>query len=102
MAGSIEQFSRSQFVEFLSIVKAVRLKMLPAVDGPMIRILEQPGFEASAGGIELIYSSKYIQEDPLDRLFGFAVIAQNSTRYAEDQSTVPFKQNSQSVITASA
>jgi len=98
MPGSIEEFRWCQLVEFLSIVKVVRLKMLPAVDGPMIRVLKQPGFEASAGGIELIYCSKYIQKDTLNRFLCFAIIAQNTTRYAEDESTVSFKQNGQCIV----
>jgi hypothetical protein len=102
MPGSIEEFSWRQLIEFFAIVKMVRLKMLPAVDGPMIGVLKQPGFEASAGGIELIDGSKHIQEDPLDSLFGFPVIAQNGTRYAEDESTVSFKQNGQGIVAAPA
>ncbi|MFZ0276104.1 MAG: hypothetical protein WA254_10335 [Candidatus Sulfotelmatobacter sp.] len=93
MPSSIEEFCWRQLVEFLSIVKVVRLKMLPAIDGPMIRVLKQPGLKASASGIELIYCTKYIQEDALDRFLGFPIIAQNSARYAEDESTVSFKQN---------
>jgi hypothetical protein len=68
----------------------------------MIGVLKQPGLKASAGGIELIYCTKYIQEDALDRFLGFAIIAQNSTRYAEDESTVSFKQNGQCIVAAPA
>jgi hypothetical protein len=93
MPSSIEEFSWCQFIEFFSIVKVVGLKMLPAVDGPMIGVLKQPGLKGSAGGIELICCSKHIQEDALDRFLGFPIIAQNGTRYAEDESTVSFKQN---------
>jgi len=84
MPSSVEEFSWRQLIEFLSIVKLVRLKMLPAVDRSMIRVLQQPGFKASASGIELIYCPKYIQEDTLNCFFGFAVITQNRTRYSED------------------
>jgi len=102
MPSSIEEFSWCQLIEFLSIVKVVRLKMLPAIDGPMIRVLKQPGLKASASGIELIYCSKHIQKDTLNRFLCFAIIAQNSTRYSEDESTVSFKQNGQGIIAAPA
>jgi len=102
MPSSIEEFSRRQLIEFFAIIEVVRLKMLPAIDGPMIRVLKQPGLKASASGIELIYSSKYIQKDALNRFLGFAIIAQNSTRYAEDESTVSFKQNSKCIVAAPA
>jgi hypothetical protein len=102
MPSSIEEFGRRQLIEFFAIVEVVRLEMLPAVNGPMVRVLKQPGLEASASGIELIYCSKHIQEDALNRFFGFAIIAQDSTCYAEDQGTVPFKQNGQGIIAAPA
>ncbi|MGA9303766.1 MAG: hypothetical protein WBW31_00040 [Candidatus Sulfotelmatobacter sp.] len=102
MPSSIEEFSWRQLIQFLSIVKVVRLKMLPAVDGPMIGVLKQPGLKASASGIELIYRSKHIQKDTLNRFLGFAIIAQNSTRYSEDERTVPFKQNGQCIVAAPA
>jgi len=91
MPSPVEQFSRRQFIEFIAIVKLVCLKMFPAVNGPMIRVLEQPSFKASASGIELVYCAKYIQEDTLDRFLGFTIVAQDCTRYSEDQSTMPFK-----------
>jgi len=102
MPGSIEEFSWRQLIEFLAIVEVVRLKMLPAVDGPMIGVLKQPGLKASASGIELTYCSKHIQEDALNRFLCFAIIAQNSTRYSEDESTVSFKQNGQCIVAAPA
>ncbi|MGA8732872.1 MAG: hypothetical protein WB558_03025 [Terriglobales bacterium] len=100
MPSSIEEFRWRQLIEFLSIVEVVRLEMLPAVDGPMIRVLKQPGLKASAGGIELIDCSKHIQKDALNRFFGFAVITQNRTRYSEDESIVSFKQNGQCIVAA--
>jgi hypothetical protein len=102
MPSSIEEFSWRQLIEFLSIVKVVRLKMLPAVNGPMIGVLKQPGLKASASRIELVHCSKDIQENSLDRLFGFSIISQNSTRYAEDESTVSFKQNGQCIVATPA
>jgi hypothetical protein len=102
MPRSIEEFCRCQLIQFLAIVKVMRLKMLPAVNGPMISVLKQPGFKASASGIELIYCSKYIQKDTLNCFLGFAIIAQNRTRYAEDESTVSFKQNGQGIVAAPA
>jgi hypothetical protein len=102
MPSSIEEFGRRQLIEFLAIVEVVRLEMLPAVDGPMIRVLKQPGLKASASGIKLIYCSKHIQKDTLNRFLCFAIIAQNSTRYSEDESTVSFKQNGQGIVAAPA
>jgi hypothetical protein len=102
MSSSIEEFSWRQLIEFFAIVKVVRLEMLSAVNGPMIGVLKQPGFKASASRIELICCSKNIQKDTLNRFFGFAIIAQNSTRYAEDEGTVSFKQNGQGVVAAPA
>jgi hypothetical protein len=102
MPGSIEEFCRHQLIEFFAIVKVVRLEMLPTVNGSMIGVLKQPGLKAAASGIELIYCTKYIQEDALDRFLGFAIIAQNSTSYAEDESTVSFKQNGQCIVAAPA
>src|SRR5271168_2853334 len=75
MSSSIEEFSWRQLIEFFAIVKVVRLEMLPTVNGPMIGVLKQPGLKASASGIELIYCSKNIQEDALNRFFCFAIIA---------------------------
>ncbi|HWY54128.1 MAG TPA: hypothetical protein VNZ03_06670 [Terriglobales bacterium] len=75
MPGSTEEFIWCQLIEFLAIVEVVRLEMLPAIDGPMIGVLKQPGLKASASGVELIYSSKHIQKDALNRFLGFAIIA---------------------------
>jgi len=102
MPGSIEEFGRRQLIEFLAIVEVVRLEMLPAVDGPMIGVLKQPGLKASASGVELIYCSKHIQKDALNRFFRFAIIPQNGTGYAEDESTVSFKQHGQGIVAAPA
>jgi len=102
MPGSIEDFSWRQLIEFFAIVKVVRLEMLPAVNGPMIGVLKQPGFKASASGIKLICCSKHIQEDALNRFLGLTIVAQNSTCYAEDESTVSFKQNGQCIVAAPA
>jgi hypothetical protein len=38
----------------------------------------------------------------LNRFFGFAIIAQNGTRYAEDERTVSFKQYGQGIVAAPA
>jgi hypothetical protein len=65
--------------------------MLPAVDAAVIGVLEEPGLEASAVGIELIYRFEDIQEDSLDCFFCFPIIAQDGTRNTEDQRTVPFE-----------
>jgi len=51
MPSSIEEFSRRQLIEFFALVKVVRLEMLPAVNGPMIGVLKQPGLKASASGL---------------------------------------------------
>ena len=91
MAGAVKQFGRHQFVQFVPAVKAVGFEMLPAVDAAVVGVLKQPGFEGSAVGIELVYRFEDIQEDSLDGLFCFPIIAQDCTGNPEDQSAVPFK-----------
>jgi hypothetical protein len=58
--------------------------MLPSVNAAVVGVLKQPGFEASAVGIELIYRLENIQEDPLDRLFCFAVIVEDCPGDSKD------------------
>jgi hypothetical protein len=84
MAGAVKQFGRSEFVQLIVTVKAVGLKMLPTIDAAVIGELKQPGFEGSTVRIELIYRFEDIQEDSLDCLFCFPIIAQDGAGYPEN------------------
>ncbi len=76
--------------------------MLPTINAAVVGVLEQPSFEGPAIGTELVHCSKHIQEDPLDRLFCFAIIVENCAGDPEDQSTVSFKQHRQGIVAAHA
>ena len=102
MARAVKHFGWRQFVEFIPAVKAVGFKMLPAVNAAVIGVLKQPGFESSAVGIELIYCFEDIQEDSLDGLFCFPIIAQDGAGNPEDQRAVPFEQDGQRIVASDA
>jgi hypothetical protein len=84
MARAVKQFGWREFVQLIPAVKAVGFKMLPAVNAAVVGVLKQPGFEGSAVGIELIYGFENVQEDSLDRLLCFPIIAQDGTGDPED------------------
>lgn len=91
MARAVEQFGGREFAQLIATVKAVRLKMLPTIDAAVICELKQPGFEGSAVRIELVYRFEDIQEDSLNCLFCFTIIAEDGAGNPEDQRAVPFK-----------
>ncbi len=65
--------------------------MLASIDAAMVGVLKQPCLEGSAIRIELIHGFENVQEDPLDGLFRFSVIAQDCSGDLEDQRTMPIK-----------
>lgn len=102
MSRPIKQFRWHQVVQFFPIVKPVGLEMLPAVDTAVVGVLQQPGFEASAVGIELARGPEDIEEHLLDGLFRFPIIVEDCPGDSEDQRAVSLKQNGEGIVTARA
>jgi hypothetical protein len=72
--------------------------MLSPIDAAVVRKLKHPGLEAAALGIELPYGPKQIEEDLLNRFFRFPIVPDNHSSNVENQGTVAFEQNGESVV----
>jgi hypothetical protein len=83
MARAVKQIGRREVVQIFPAVKAVGFEVLTPVNTAVVGILKQPGLEGSAIGIELIYRFEDIQEDSLDGLLCFPIIAQDGTSNPE-------------------
>jgi hypothetical protein len=66
------------------------------------KTLEQPSFEGSTIGIELVHRPEDNHEYFLDHLLRFAIIVQDFACGSEDQITIPFVQDCEGIIAAYA
>jgi hypothetical protein len=71
--------------------------MLPAVDGPVVRILHQPHLSIAFAGVELCHSAIKIQKNGLGNIFCLTGITNNFQSNAKDQLLVPVEENCEHV-----
>ena len=88
-------------VQIRLVVELPRVQVLPAVDGAMIGVLENPHLSSAFGGIELCHRPENFQEDALHDVFRLARIANDFESNTQDQTVVAIEQNRKSVAAAS-
>jgi hypothetical protein len=83
--------------QFLAFVEITAIKMLPAVDGPVVSVLHQPHLSIAFAGVELCHRAINIQENGLGNVFGLTGIPNNFQSDAKDQLLVPVEENGERV-----
>jgi len=83
------------------VVELPRVQVLPAVDGAMICVLENPYFTSAFGGVKLCHRPENFQKNVLHDVFRFSRIANDLQGDAEDKAAVAVEQDGESVVAAS-
>jgi hypothetical protein len=88
-------------VQIRLVVELPRVQVLPAVDGAMICVLENPYFTSAFGGVKLCHRPENFQEDALHHVLGFTWIANDFESNTEDKAVVAVEQDGKGVVAAS-
>src|SRR5580658_3379832 len=64
------------------------IQVLPAVDGAMIGVLENPHLSSASGGVKLCHRSENFQENALHDVLGLPRITNDFESNAEDKAVV--------------
>jgi len=92
----VKQF-REELIEWVRIKEAMCGEGAAAVEYPLVREHQKPGPEVSLIRIELLDGPKDIEEDLLDRIFGFGITAQDASCNSEQARAMPSEQDCQSI-----
>jgi hypothetical protein len=94
---SSHRLTFERLIQFLAFVEITAIKMLPAVDRPVVRILHQPHLSIAFAGVELCHRAINIQENRLGNVFGLTGIPNNFQSNAKDQLLVSLEENGERV-----
>jgi hypothetical protein len=86
------------FFQFRARIKIPDMKMLPAIEGAVVRVLHQPHLSIAFAGVKLCHCPVDIQENGLRNVFRLTGIADNLQRDAQDELLVTVKEDSKGIV----